>query len=1096
MPSLGSSSRLRPLAATFSAAVMAGAVSLGLIDRWFAVAATALVLLAGWLRPWRLLAVGTGRLLAWRSTPRARSSQRDAQPVRRRPFSLLTVRTARRAARRARNDDEPTLTGPIAYRLPLRDLLFRAHGWLAGAALGVWMALHVGDVLRWPLFATRFEALADVLASCAGLLAGVGAAWALDRFPAWAAAGRLKGYIDGRAADAMLEFGASALACLFALALGGLLFQLGWWATGEPSVLRLPLPGVDVFHLPLLSLAALAGYALPWLVRRRVTVAQPAFWIVVAGQPSMRSGFMAPCLRLIDALASRWRDGPVTVLLDAAIEARGEHALAAKRGGQPRQLYPALAVEVADWAQALPPAERWTSLPVRELHPASALMVPALKRFIQPGDVVVLIARSAGALAPWRDALRHTRCVVAWLGPQTATLNSIAGFAAIPVRAAGLLGNAAQAYARIHEALTVTVVASPVPAVPPVSPVKATLMTPDAEAVADSTTLAAATNEPPPPAPQSSPVQAAGGETGDTATTEPMATPTVELAGTVFISYSHAYRELMQALVRALESIGVEVQHDGLLTAGQKWGVALAAMLESSDAVVALIGPPTASSTHQLAEIERAIQLGKLFIPVFVDHFKEPQAALAFMAANLDRNGRIRFLADCTPYETSAMLSTSAQRIVAALAARRADTASSSVAENAESAAPVVPVSGTAESPLAGDPVRVVEPSRISEGAVLAPVLASAPALAPTPTPTPTPDTLLTLAITMRPPDRLDFATLDTSARTEWSLVYEPRLVESLAASLRRGPWNVDIARTLSSLLLPTELRTLVSQAVGIRLHLVIDQHTAGFPWEVAFGLASGSVVPVSVVRRPRSKTFPPVRRLGAAAALLISNPSTRGAQTARGLPGELPPLPGTEMECRAVETILRRIGFTVAHSTGESATEVIDALLRTDHRIVLIAAHALHEVSLRDGTTVTGVPLSDGAFLGAREFEQMRQPPELVFIDATRLTRMDSIAPRDDAALQPQPQSQSPPQSQSLPAQLLQMGVGTVIAADSGLGDSAATDFCTAFFASVAEPERTVEQAMLAARRQAHARYPETGAWATYQLHGAAEYRIDAPEF
>ncbi len=238
-------------------------------------------------------------------------------------------------------------------------------------------------------------------------------------------------------------------------------------------------------------------------------------------------------------------------------------------------------------------------------------------------------------------------------------------------------------------------------------------------------------------------------------------------------------------------------------------------------------------------------------------------------------------------------------------------------------------------------------------------------------------------------------------------------------------------------------------------------------------------------------KALPPMQRLGAADALLISNPSIRGAQTARGLPGEPPPLPGTEMECRAVESILLRIGFTVARGTAESAKEVIGTSLRTDYRIVLIATHGLYEVSLHDGTTAAGVPLSDGAMLGAREFEQMRQPPELVFIDATRLARMDSIAPRDDAALQPQ----SPPQSQSLPAKLLQMGVRTVIAADSGLGDSAATDFCTAFFASVAEPERTVEQAMLAARQQAHARYPETGAWATYQLHGAAGYRIDAPE-
>jgi len=492
----------------------------------------------------------------------------------------------------------------------------------------------------------------------------------------------------------------------------------------------------------------------------------------------------------------------------------------------------------------------------------------------------------------------------------------------------------------------------------------------------------------------------------------------------------------------------VEVRHDGLLTAGQPWGAALAAMLESSDAVVAIIGTTTATSHHQSAEIERALQFGKLFIPVFVDHFTEPQAALAFMAANLDRDGRIRYLADCTPDETTAVLRTSAQRIVAA---------------------------------LAGNSASAAGPSHNQAGSVPAAILTAAP------------DTLLTLTITMRAPGRLDFVALDARGRVEWSHRYQPKLIESVTASLQRSPWNVDAARTLSSLLLPAELRTLVSQAPGIRLHLVVDPNTAGFPWEVVFGLASGSVVPVSVVRKMHGAARPPVRRPGAAAAaLLISNPSTRGARTGLGSPIDLPLLPGTEVECRAVEAILRRVGFTVTHSTGESATEVIGAFLRTDYRIVLIAAHGLHEELQRDGTTAVGIPLSDGAMLGAGEFEQLRQPPELVFIDAARLARVDSIASGDEAEMPPQPQ----PDLYSLPARLLQTGVRAVIALDSDLDDAAATDFCTTFFASATEPDQTVEQAMLAARRQAYARHPETGVWSTYQIHGAAEYRIDALSF
>ena len=448
--------RPRPLIATLGAAVAAAAVALALAggvanapsSAYAATGGAGLVLLVAWLRPWRLLPFLAlrffGRSAAVRATPAPKGGRRRSPR-----FTLLAKRAARRAARRFGAGDT-TLTGPLAWRPPLRDLLFRAHGWFAGAAFGVWLASRAGEMLRGPFHATRFEALADVLASCAGVLGGAVVVLALDRFPPWVAQRRIAGRIDGRAADAVLEFGASVMTLLFVLALGGLWAQTGW---GPPADVTNSLPAAAVFDIPLVSLAALAAYALSWLLVPSVPPAQRALWIVVVGRPSVARGFALPHLRLIDALASRWREGPVTVLLDAAVEARGEHALAAEQTGRQRLLYPTLPVEVGDWAQAVPPPERWTSLPVRELHPASALMVPALKHWLRASDVAVLIARSSAALAPWRDPLRHTRCMVAWLGPQTVALDRVAGFAALPVRAAGLLHDGAAAFARPREML-------------------------------------------------------------------------------------------------------------------------------------------------------------------------------------------------------------------------------------------------------------------------------------------------------------------------------------------------------------------------------------------------------------------------------------------------------------------------------------------------------------------------------------------------------------------------------------------------------------------------------------------------------------------
>ncbi len=551
--------------------------------------------------------------------------------------------------------DIPKLIRPSALLPLLRNVLFRAHGWLAGTALGLWLALRTSALLRELLFATKFEALAEVVALGIGVLGGMGVGVALDRFPVRVSRWRLGGSIEGRAGDAVLEFGANAMLVLFGVSIASIVSSVNF--APETSTQNW-LTAAVVFSLPLVSLAALTAYATPWLVMRKPAPAKRGLWVVDLAGVRTGSAFGSVYLKLIDALARHWRDGPVTMLLNAGTQASGEHTVAAEDASRLRLLYPGIAVELADWAQLLPPVDRWDSLPVRELHASSELMVSALKQFIGPNDDVVLLARSAAPLAQWRDVLRHTRCLVAWLGPQTTDTRSVAGFDAIPVRANGLVDGSSlcKSVRMALERSPQAIVALPREANRDAA-AGAGEVVGDGRAAADSDS----------PGGQIA-VQAVGEVAGPDAPA--IAEHAAQHRKKVFVSYSSAYRDLVARLIVALESVGVEPMHDRLLPAGQAWSDALVSMLVESDAVVVLAGSATAASHHQMREINHAIDAGKLLIPVIVDRFEEPKAVLAFMAANIHPQGEIAYLSDCAPNDLDAVVHASAQRVVAALARR------------------------------------------------------------------------------------------------------------------------------------------------------------------------------------------------------------------------------------------------------------------------------------------------------------------------------------------------------------------------------------------------------------------------------------------
>ena len=340
------------------------------------------------------------------------------------------------------------LRSPLRLAWPLRDALFRAHGWLAGFAFGVAIAETAQSSLaRW-LFGSRFEGAAMLIGPLLGVLAGAFVALALDRLPRLAAAWHLEGQVDARAAARILEYGAGALLLLVACSmaavnpspptpttlLGSISETMGMMLSHvRKLVLNWPATHT-LLALPLITLAALIGFALPWLLWREQAEYKRSLWLVVLEPDGVGVQRGALTLQLVDALARRWRDGPMTVVLDAALDVGGEQLHAALTLGRERAMFPRIPVELADWGQLLPPQQRWLASPLRELHVPVSLMLAALERFAGAGDKIVLVCRSVEALAAWRDLFRHGDCVVVWHGAATAAAaagSTIGGFRAI-----------------------------------------------------------------------------------------------------------------------------------------------------------------------------------------------------------------------------------------------------------------------------------------------------------------------------------------------------------------------------------------------------------------------------------------------------------------------------------------------------------------------------------------------------------------------------------------------------------------------------------------------------------------------------------------
>jgi hypothetical protein len=318
---------------------------------------------------------------------------------------------------------------------------------------------------------------------------------------------------------------------------------------------------------------------------------------------------------------------------------------------------------------------------------------------------------------------------------------------------------------------------------------------------------------------------------------------------------------------------------------------------------------------------------------------------------------------------------------------------------------------------------------------------------------------------------------LDTRrARTEvQAQVTQAALVRNLVARAANDA-NTDpaIGRTLFQLLVPTEMEPFVGGSEPMVLEL--DDGTAGIPWELldvpAEERAGGDARPWAIrsrlLRKLRLTDFRTrVVDAGAEDHVLVIGPPRIDDPA-------WPPLPGAEHEARAVAAALGGdSGVGTQHLTavpqGADAAAILNALFARRYRIVHIAGHG-------QAVPASGVVMSDGTLLGAREIEAMRTVPELVFVNCCHLAARDQrqlLAPLDRARF-----------AADVARALIAIGVRCVVAAGWAVEDVPASLFATRFYASLLAGEPFIA-AVAAAREEAWQHADGGNTWAAYQCYG-----------
>jgi CHAT domain-containing protein len=332
---------------------------------------------------------------------------------------------------------------------------------------------------------------------------------------------------------------------------------------------------------------------------------------------------------------------------------------------------------------------------------------------------------------------------------------------------------------------------------------------------------------------------------------------------------------------------------------------------------------------------------------------------------------------------------------------------------------------------------------------------------------------------------KIEYALDTRRARTEVrAQVTQARLIKNLVAEASSGQsLDPQIGRTLYKLLVPVELEAFLTSSS--ETHIVLDEGTAGIPWEILDDGESDRdgqppwAIRAKLLRKFKTETFRQQVRdaENRAPILVIGEPEC---------PPAYPPLPGAYREAAAVAeclaTAVPNVASRVEKVMAESengprpiARSVVNALLSDSWRVIHIAGHGALAAKSGDPG---GVVLSDNTFLGPPEIAAMRVVPELVFINCCHLGAFPAKSLLYDRV----------GFASGVARQLIDIGVRCVIAAGWAVDDIAAANFAKTFYTALLQGERFIDAV---ARGRRAARDSTGNTWAAYQCYGDPDWKL-----
>jgi tetratricopeptide (TPR) repeat protein len=333
------------------------------------------------------------------------------------------------------------------------------------------------------------------------------------------------------------------------------------------------------------------------------------------------------------------------------------------------------------------------------------------------------------------------------------------------------------------------------------------------------------------------------------------------------------------------------------------------------------------------------------------------------------------------------------------------------------------------------------------------------------------------LQITREEGDRLCFEVLTERARTEtMRLFLQTALVDRYVADASTTVgYDRGAAETLFELLLPNPYKDEAREETD--LVLILDEATSRFPWELLAERSRRAAEPFAtragLIRqlKTREGEFRPVVRA----------PQDRYALVVGDPPSDLPELPGAQREAEAVRQMLGMSAYEVTAAIRSDGWTIVKSLFARDYQILHLAGHGRYDA---DRPEESGMVIGEGLVLNAGVLRQLRVVPPFVFINCCHLGTIDERDERgerqDFARL-----------AASISSELIRMGVRAIVAAGWAVEDHLATLFARELYAALLSGKRFGD-AVLHARREAHAADPESNTWGAYQCYGDPDYALD----